>query len=134
MTELSVLVLQWIQKAEEDWEAARLLSVRATQASTTCFHCQQCAEKPLKAALLAAGCDIPKIHELEVLSDLLTHLDPDWEWDRDDLDDLTTGAVTSRYPGYEMTPEDVAATMAATAQLRQALLLRLGISPTEAKD
>jgi HEPN domain-containing protein len=47
-----------------------MLHGHENQAATTCFHCQQCAEKLLKAALLAEGVDIPKIHELIVLSAL----------------------------------------------------------------
>ena len=76
MAEHSALVGQWIEKAEEDWLAACLLHGHENQAATTCFHCQQCAEKLFKAALLAAGVAIPKIHELDVLSDLLSEADP----------------------------------------------------------
>lgn len=127
MAEHSALVGQWIEKAEEDWLAACLLHGHEKQAATTCFHCQQCAEKLFKAALLAAGVAIPKIHELDVLSDLLSEADPSWNWDGNVLDALTTGAVASRYPGYAMTPEDADQAIAATAALRHALLQQRGL-------
>lgn len=128
MAELSPLVWQWIEKAEEDWQAACLLHGHKNQAATTCFHCQQCAEKLLKAALLAEGVDIPKIHELIVLSALLSEADRSWHWDDQLLDALTTGAVASRYPGYAMTREDADQAIAATAELRHALLQQLGLA------
>jgi HEPN domain-containing protein len=128
MAKHSALVWQWIDKAEEDWQAACLLRGYENQAATTCFHCQQCAEKLLKAALLAAGVGIPKIHELVVLSELLTEADPSWHWDAKVLDALTTGAVASRYPGYEMTRADADQAIAATAELRHALLQQRGLA------
>ena len=101
MAELSPLVWQWIQKAEEDWEAAGLLSALQSQAS-----------------LLAAGAEIPRIHELVVLSEQLGAVDATWEWDPDGLDSLSTAAVASRYPGYAIGASDVAAALADAAAVR----------------
>ncbi len=103
-----------------------MLSALPSQASSTCFHCQQCIEKLLKAALLAAGAEIPRIHELVVLSAQLSSRDITWQWDSEGLDALTTGAVASRYPGYAIGGADVVEAMAVTAELRSALLRRLG--------
>ena len=130
MAELSPLVWQWIEKAEEDWEAAGLLAVLPSQASSTCFHCQQCVEKLLKASLLVAGAEIPRIHELVVLSEQLSAVDATWEWDADGLDVLSTGAVASRYPGYAIGASDAAEALAEAAAVRMALLRRLGIPQT----
>jgi HEPN domain-containing protein len=107
MAPKSPLLLQWMQKAEEDWEAAMLLSPLPTQASTTCFHCQQCIEKLLKAALLSHGAEIPKIHDLGSLSLRLSQVDSSWQWDPDVLELLTTAAVASRYPGYAVGAAEV---------------------------
>jgi HEPN domain-containing protein len=99
MAEPSDLVKQWVQKAEEDWEAAQLLASHQTQASATCFHCQQCAEKLLKVALLAHGRGVPKAHDLSLLSSLLSASDPSWSWDAEALEDLSlrpsAGAATT---------------------------------------
>ncbi|MFM2174382.1 MAG: hypothetical protein RLZZ54_2309 [Cyanobacteriota bacterium] len=130
MAEPSALARQWVQKAEEDWEAAQLLLGHPTQAASTCFHCQQCAEKLLKAALIETGYKVPKVHDLSLLSSLLSNQDPQWVWDSDVLEDLTSGAVASRYPGYAINSEDAAEAVVQAAALRQALLKRLGILTT----
>lgn len=130
MAEPSDLVKQWVQKAEEDWEAAQLLASHQTQASATCFHCQQCAEKLLKAALLAHGSGVPKAHDLSLLSSLLNESDPSWSWDAEALEDLTSGAVASRYPGYAISSDDAAESLAIARALRLALLERLGLLPS----
>lgn len=62
------------------------------------FHCQQAAEKALKAALIAAGLPAPRIHRLVELHAAipepgLAHIDPD------DLEELQPWAVVGRYPG-----------------------------------
>jgi HEPN domain-containing protein len=128
MVDPTPLVQQWIQKAEEDWEAAQLLIKSPSQAATTCFHCQQCAEKLFKAALLARGGDVPKTHDLTVLSSRLSELDADWHWDVGVLEDLSTGAVASRYPGYTIDADDAAESIHMACELRSALLQRLNAS------
>jgi hypothetical protein len=53
-----------VQKAEDDWNAARQLNrVRKDpNYDGVCFHCQQSAEKYLKARLEEAGISFPKTH------------------------------------------------------------------------
>lgn len=128
MADLSALVIEWVNKAEEDWQAAQLLCSLDHQAATTCFHCQQCAEKLLKASLLALGGSIPKTHDLSLLSKLLSERDPSWTWSTDALEDLTTGAVATRYPGYSVDRTDAAEAMALAEALRLALLSRLDLT------
>ena len=50
---MNPLTHEWIQKAEEDFEAAQRLSRSRTIPlwNAVCFHAQQCAEKYLKACL-----------------------------------------------------------------------------------
>ncbi|MBD1194838.1 MAG: HEPN domain-containing protein [Vulcanococcus sp. Clear-D1] len=89
------------------------------------FPLQQCAEKLLKAALLASGGAIPKTHDLNTLSTLLSGLDPTWVWDLDVLEELSTNAVASRYPGDTLDPQDAVNTTHRAGELRSALLKRL---------
>ena len=44
-------VADWVDKAEDDWKAAVDLDRRRRDPlpDPVCFHCQQCAEKYLKA-------------------------------------------------------------------------------------
>ena len=62
----------WVRKAEEDAQAARALAARRPPLrDIVCFHCQQAAEKYLKALLQEKGALVPKTHDLEDLLDLL---------------------------------------------------------------
>ena len=83
--------------------------------------------KLLKAALLAEASTVPKVHDLSLLSSLLSSCDPNWSWDPEALDDLTSGAVASRYPGYSLSSEDATESLAIARALRHALLKRLGL-------
>ncbi len=99
--------LAWAMRAEEDFAIAAA-SLRRKRAWTygACFHAQQCAEKYLKAILVARGQAFPKVHDLLALSTLceqagiLTGLDPTR------LDLLSAYAVRIRYPGDDPTPDE----------------------------
>lgn len=65
--------LRWVEKAEHDLAAAQCVMPVAKQGLTDiiCFHCQQCAEKYLKALLVWRGVPFPKTHDLRLLWGLL---------------------------------------------------------------
>ena len=89
----------WVARAEEDYVLARSALRRKkplTYGAT--FHAQQCAEKYLKAALLAKGQAFPRTHDLLALSDLCTQAGLLLEIDADLLDTLSSYAVRVRYP------------------------------------
>src|SRR3990172_4994223 len=92
---------EWIAKAEGDFlTASRELSVvDEPNYDAVCYHAQQCAEKYLKALLIARGVTPPKIHDLAQLHRLLTPVCPEWQWSIDELRLLSRSAVISRYPG-----------------------------------
>jgi HEPN domain-containing protein len=52
---------EWVVKAETDYKAALALARRRKDPlpEVVCFHCQQCAEKYLKAFLIARGMPFP---------------------------------------------------------------------------
>jgi hypothetical protein len=65
---------RWVQKAESDVKGARKLAGTGPQLNDLiCFHCQQAAEKYLKAFLQELGLAIPRTHDL---GDLLDRLVP----------------------------------------------------------
>jgi HEPN domain-containing protein len=69
---MNPLTLEWVQKAEVDFESAQLLSLAANPLhDAVCFHAQQCIEKYLKARLQEAGVRFPRTHDLEELLDLV---------------------------------------------------------------
>lgn len=100
--------LEWVKKAEEDYLAALALARRRKTPlhNSVCFHCQQCAEKYLKARIEEAGIRIPKTHDLEVLLDALLPIEPLWASLRAAMQNLTDFAVDFRYPGMAATKQD----------------------------
>jgi len=63
--------LAWVARAEEDLALARSALRRKTPLTYgATFHAQQCAEKYLKALLLARHQVFPGTHDLAALSDL----------------------------------------------------------------
>ncbi len=95
-----------MQKAEVDWLSASSLTETASSRrrplhDSICFHCQQTAEKYLKALLQELGQFVPRTHDLEDLLDLLLTRDPTLTGLRQAASILTpyADAVEYRYPG-----------------------------------
>lgn len=120
---------QWVLKAEEDYQGARLLAARDPPLTDlACFHCQQAAEKYLKALLQDRGLTIPKIHDLEELLDLLLAVDATLAPLRRRLDVLNDYAVDYRYPGERATKRRMQAALRHVEIVRKELRARLGAS------
>ena len=63
----------WVRKAEADYRSAeRLHECKPPDHDVVCFHCQQAAEKYLKAILEEGGLPIPKTHDVIRLAALLS--------------------------------------------------------------
>ncbi len=92
-------VKMWVQKAEDDLKAAKVL-MRADEPITwiICFHAQQCVEKYLKAVLVYHGREYPRTHNIPALVNLCADLDPAFgvlkQWG---LRTLTKYAASLRY-------------------------------------
>jgi HEPN domain-containing protein len=69
-----------VQKAEADYDAVLLLrrSGKRSRFDTIRFHCQQCAEKYLKARLQEAGLRFPRTYDLWALLTLVLAVEPTW--------------------------------------------------------
>lgn len=94
-----------VKKAADD-EAllAEILSSRRVSDEIFGFHCQQAAEKLLKALLSQAGIAYARTHNLRLLMDLLADSGRPLPPDLDDLDMLTPYGTLFR---YEDLPVDV---------------------------
>ena len=120
---------QWVPKAEEDWVGARGLAARTPPLrDLTCFHCQQAAEKYLKALLQETGAVVPRTHDLDDLLDLLLPFDATLAPLRRGLHSLTRYAVEYRYPGPRATQRGMEAALRHAEQMRRELRGRLGIT------
>ena len=119
----------WVRKAEEDVHAAHeLAGVRPPLRDIVAFHCQQAAEKYLKALLQELSVPFPKTHDLEQLVDLLIPHEPRLKRLRRRLDALTSFAVEYRYPIARATSRQMHAALR-TKQVRTEFRLRLGLPP-----
>jgi HEPN domain-containing protein len=91
---------EWVGKAEDDYQTAtRISSASEPVHDHVAFHCQQAAEKYLKAILNELGRPFARTHNLVTLFDELLPLVPGLKGQRRSLRALTKYAVEVRYPG-----------------------------------
>lgn len=91
----------WLQLAEEDLKAVRnnVLGPEPT-AKIAAYHCQQAAEKMVKAVLISADVDPPRWHNIDDLIELLPAghgLNPQLE----PLGRFSPYAIAFRYPALD---------------------------------
>ena len=98
------LICNWLTKASHDLQAARLVTSSDTPLlDVGGFHCQQAAEKAVKAYLAFRDQPFPKTHDLADLLDRASRHEPrfkDWMERVEGLSDYATGM---RYPGFMLT-------------------------------
>lgn len=117
-----------MQKAENDYRlAAKLIRGSETFYDHICFHCQQAAEKHLKALLQEAGSPVPRTHDLEYLLTLLLPRHSALRSLRRGLKFLTRFAIDVRYPDEKGTKRKAHATYRWADKVRDAVRPLLGI-------
>lgn len=122
--------LQWVKKAEQDVVAARALAEQEPPPrDAVCFHCQQAAEKYLKALLQEVGAPVPRIHDMEDLLDLLLPHDATLRALRRRVASLTKYAVEHRYPGMWATTRQMQSALKIAERVRGEIRARLGLLP-----
>ena len=96
---LRELVVQWLQKADRDFDAAvHLLGQGGRFREIIAFHCQQASEKYLKALLVRRQVEFPKTHDIKRLLTSVATIDPELAESVRDADVLTPFGVEVRYP------------------------------------
>ena len=94
---------QWISKAEEDLLVVRqLMSADILVKGAIAYHCQQSAEKFLKAFLVFHGIEIARTHNIEFLLEQCKIIDKNFS--AIDPCNLTDYGVEVRYPGDFLEP------------------------------
>jgi len=99
----------WLLYSENDLDAAQYLFDRPfrKQVEIVCYHCQQAAEKALKACLVAHGDEVPKTHDLPALCRLCALFDDSFLDQLRDCGDLSLYVAGARYPNkIEITEQD----------------------------
>lgn len=120
---------RWVARADLDATAAgRLLTGTPPLPSVAAFHCQQAAEKLLKAVLVCAGVRPRKTHDLTSLADEAGQLLPTLTPLADPLRPRTLWSFAFRYPLDEGVDEpepmvaEIRAVLGQIAELRAAVV------------
>jgi HEPN domain-containing protein len=95
---LRELVVQWLEKAAADFDAADQLCAQGRFREIVAFHCQQAAEKYLKAFLVRHQVEFPKTHDIAKLLDRVATVNATLADSIMDADLLTPFGVEVRYP------------------------------------
>jgi HEPN domain-containing protein len=89
----------WLDFADRDLQAARLLVDREYVSNVVLFHAQQCVEKCLKALLEENGVLVPHIHSVVKLNSLvMEEAGISLNLDEDELDLVDAVYIDTRYP------------------------------------
>jgi HEPN domain-containing protein len=98
MDDKQTTLRRWLLRAQHDLETAEaMIDHRNPPTDIVCYHCQQCAEKCLKAFLVERDQDFPKTHDLERLLALCIEYDAACATIEEEVVRLTGYAVTTRY-------------------------------------
>ena len=105
MDEATDDVKQWLIRSQRDLKVADvLLKSQESLFDAVVYHCQQAAEKALKAYLTYQRVSFRKTHDLGLLVELCLVSEPGFQCLEDVADVLTPYATEFRYPGNVIEP------------------------------
>lgn len=128
MAPVSDEIKAWLNKAGSDLLAAQILIEYSGLAlGPAAFHCQQTAEKALKAFLIFKAMSFDRVHNLVYLLDLCETVEPGFADLREAAERLTPYAVEVRYPGdvLEISVEEAQQALAAAQVVWNYVLILL---------
>jgi HEPN domain-containing protein len=116
------LVRDWLTRAEHDLRSARALASLADPLrDTAIYHCQQAAEKSVKAWLQSKDEPFPKTHDIELLVKQAAKLNPGFSQFEKAASVLTPYVSAFRYPGGSDEPMPTRAEFDEALQHAQAI-------------
>jgi HEPN domain-containing protein len=120
---------EWVTKADNDFYSADILlhSGDVPFTDTACFHCQQSAEKYLKAFLTNHLIRFERTHVLTDLLGLCLPIDEDFGKIARDLSSLEGYAVAIRYPGAVVSVALAEEAFETASRIRKFVRSKLGI-------
>jgi HEPN domain-containing protein len=119
---------KWVRKAEADLVGARkLVQQKEPLHDLVCFHCQQSAEKYLKAMVQESGLAVPRIHDLGALLLALLPRDGTLLSLRRKLLSLNKYSVEIRYPDKSASKREAVAAVRNAEKIRRDVRARLGL-------
>lgn len=99
------LVRDWMTRADHDLRAARALAALSEPLlDTAIYHCQQAAEKSVKAWLQGCDAPFPKTHDIADLVKRATEMEAGFARLEQAASVLTPYASAFRYPGGAFEP------------------------------
>ena len=104
------LLKKWLDKAGDDLRVAKYLSTmhHPTPDEIICFHCQQSAEKYLKAFIFYNDIEPEKTHDLEYLLELCQKYNKGFSILSTKADLLNRYGIMPRYPNeLQITEQDM---------------------------
>jgi HEPN domain-containing protein len=111
----SLNVNEWVRFAQMDFDAAKNMSVlhKPKPLEIICYHCQQSAEKILKAYAIAQGEPLIKTHDINLILKQCVKYDQQFDDYAKTCIKLTDYAVAARYPAGEdsVTEDDMNAAL-----------------------
>ncbi len=119
------ILAEWLRKADVDLGLARhLVQEGVFFPSAIAFHCQQAAEKYIKAYLVWREVDFPKTHDLEELLDRAETVDAGLASSLRDAIVLTPYGAQLRYPGDrpDATPDEAREAVELAQMVRDVVL------------
>lgn len=127
---------EWLDFAHMDLSSAEfLLGMHPVPVEIICYHCEQAAEKFLKAVLIYHGMEAPKTHDLVLLCKLCVQLDQSWEQLIDACVGLSPYGVQVRYPSdMELDEGDVASALRACREIGEFVQQQLDFRQSHAPE
>ena len=117
----------WIEYASRDLASARhLLTLYPIPLEIICYHCQQSAEKFLKAYLIFQKIAPKRTHDLEELFKECIKFDESFLSIEEECSNLTDFAVNTRYPyELELTLEDTKSAIKDAEKIKEYILSKI---------
>ena len=118
---------EWLDFAHMDLSSAEfLLGMHPVPVEIICYHCEQAAEKFLKAVLIYHGVEAPKTHDLVQLCKLCVQLDQSWEQMIGACVELSPYGVQVRSPSdMELDESDVSSALRACRKIGECVQRQL---------
>ena len=101
------IIKEWLRYAHNDLIVAKhcLENLHPKQTEIASYHCQQSAEKSLKAFLINKNIEPPKTHDLKLLCKMCQNIDSSFLEIANHCAHLTPYGVAARYPD-ELSPDE----------------------------
>lgn len=124
---MSIEYKEWIKYSEKDFIAAHfLMTATSPPVEIICYHCQQSAEKILKAFLIKNDLIPSRTHDLNLLVNECTKLDDSISVLKKECNRLNDFGVSTRYPNnLDLILEDAKIALKDAEKIKEYILSKI---------